>query len=118
MTSDSVTAKNVGVTLKIVIRLMCRADSKITVSVPMHMVQSTLEKLRGDLQRKDTDLWKMTREKEQYQGKAAAGDTTVKSLQVIVCVCYICHPCIVYVCVCVCCLHSCHSCSVIIYTSN
>ena len=70
------------------------------VSVPMHMVQSTLEKLREDLQRKDTDLWKMTREKEQFQGKAADGDTTVKSLQVIVCVCYICHPCIVH-------LHSC-----------
>ena len=65
------------------------------VSVPMHMIQSTLEKLREDLQRKDNELWKITKEKEQYQGKAEAGDTTVKSLQVIVCVCNICHA---YIC--------------------
>ena len=58
------------------------------------MIQSLLEKLKEDMQRKENDLWKMTKKKEQYQGMAAAGDTTIKSLQVIVCVCHICHPCI------------------------
>ena len=67
---------------------MSCADTKIMVFLPMHMVQSTIEKLREDLQRKDNDLLKMTKEKEQYQGKAAAGDSAVKSLQVIVCVSY------------------------------
>ena len=61
---------------------MCRQTLRCMDLMPMHMVQSTLEKLRDDLQRKDNDLWKMTKEKDQYQGKAAAGDTTVKSLQV------------------------------------
>ena len=35
-----------------------------------------------DLKDKDNELWKMTNEKEQYRGKAEAGDTTVKSQQV------------------------------------
>ena len=53
----------------------------------IYMVQSVLEKLREDLQKKDNDLWAVRKEKEQYQGKAAAGDTTVKSQQVLsVCV--------------------------------
>ena len=79
-------AKIVGVCETLHDSVPC-ADTKIMVPMPMHMVQRTLEKLREDLQRKDNDLWKMTKEKEQYQGKAAAGDTTVKSLQVIASVC-------------------------------
>ena len=52
------------------------------------MVQGLIERLRGDLKDKGTELWKMTTEKEQYKGKAEAGSTTVKSQQVLfVCVC-------------------------------
>ena len=61
----------------------------------MFMLQCTLEKFKEDLQRKDNDLWKMTQEKEQYQGKAVAGDATVKSQQVLsICVIYTCLPCV------------------------
>lgn len=49
----------------------------------VYVVQNLLERLRNDLQRKENDLWTMTKEKEQYQGKAEAGDNTVKTQQVL-----------------------------------
>lgn len=57
------------------------------------MVQELIEKLKGELRDKDSELWKMTNEKEQYKGKAEAGSTTVKSQQVCSCVCHICYLC-------------------------
>ena len=80
----------------IVIRSVCHLQAQRSWFVCVtynFMIQSLLEKLKEDMQRKENDLWKMTKKNEQYQGMAAAGDTTVKSLQVIVCVCHTCILC-------------------------
>ena len=69
---------------------MCRIFNALYI----WYIQRDLDKLRDDLQRKDNDLWKMTKEKEKYQGQAAAGSTTVKSQQVNAHKCHIHHPCL------------------------
>ena len=95
LASDKVKAKNVCGTLHkqhCQIRVLCVGC--LMLCAYGTYIQRDLDKLREDLQRKDNDLWKMTKEKEKYQGQAEAGSTTVKSQQVNVHMCHIHHPCL------------------------
>ena len=65
-----------------------------------YFVQAEIERLKAAVQQKDNDLWTVTKDKERFQGRASAGEATVKSQKVCVSVYMLCVNVAWMLCVC------------------